>query len=151
MSTVLVGLDGSMASRFAFHEAVRQAQWRDSTLCIFHVVFVPSVVGRSLDLSTTEELENYGHYIVDGELELLIDEYDREFPVTIERCVRAGHLGEELLLAAEDSERDVELVVLGARGLGGFTSLMLGSLTTYAVHHLVRPLLVIPYREVDST
>lgn len=150
MSTVLVGLDGSMASRVAFHEAVRQATWRDATLCVFHVVFVPMVLGKSLNLSTTEELENYGHFVVDGELEVLVEEYDGEFPVTIDRCVRAGHLGEELLLAAEDEDRDVELVVLGARGLGGFTSLMLGSLTTYAVHHLVRPLLVIPYSEDDT-
>lgn len=137
-----------MASRIAFREAVRQAQWRDATLCIFHVVFVPTVLGRSLNLTTTEELENYGHFIVDSELQLLVDEHGGEFPVTIERCVRAGHLGEELLLAAEDPDRDVELVVLGARGLGGFSSLMLGSLTTYAVHHLVRPLLVIPHLEV---
>lgn len=150
MSTVLVGLDGSLASRGAFHEAVRQAAWRDATLCVFHVVFVPMVLGKSLNLTTTEELENYGHYIVDNELELLIEEYDGEFPVPIERCVRAGHLGEELLSVAADPEVDVSLVVLGARGLGGFSSLMLGSLTSYAVHHLIKPLLVIPLPEADG-
>ncbi len=139
-----------MASRIAFREAVRQAEWRDATLCIFHVVFVPTVLGRSLNLTTTKELEDYGHFIVDSELQLLVDEHGGDFPVTIERCVRAGHLGEELLLASEDPDRDVELVVLGARGLGGFSSLVLGSVTTYAVHHLVRPLLIIPYLEVDS-
>lgn len=108
------------------------------------------VLGKSLNLTTTEELENYGHYIVDNELELLIEEYDGEFPVTIGRCVRAGHLGEELLSVASDPEIDVELVVLGARGLGGFSSLMLGSLTSYAVHHLIKPLLVIPLSEADG-
>jgi len=150
MSTVLVGLDGSMASRIAFREAVREAEWRDATLCVFHVVFVPMVLGKSLNLTTTEELESYGHYIVDSELSLLADEYDGEFPVTIERCVRAGHMGEELLRASNDPDRAVELVVLGARGLGGFSSLMLGSLTTYAVHHLVRPLLVVPVLETEA-
>ena len=143
-NSILVGLDGSSGSRRAFHAAIDEAQWRGTDVCVFHVVFVPMVLGKRLDSRTGDELESYGHYIVDQELEVLAESYADGFPVNITRHVRAGHLGEELLAAVSDPDLGVELVVLGARGLGGFRSLVLGSVTNYAVHNLTCPLLIIP-------
>ena len=148
--SVLVGLDGSAGSRRAFHAAVEQAVWQEANVCVFHVVFVPMVLGQRLDSRTTEELEAYGNYIVDQELAVLAESYDEGFPVDVVRHVRAGHLGEELVAATEDAELDVRLVVLGARGLGGFRSLVLGSVTTYAVHNVSTPLLIIPQDDADT-
>ena len=37
-----------------------------------------------------------------------------------------------------------DLVVVGRRGLGGFTELLLGSTSHASTHHLDRPLLIIP-------
>jgi len=142
---VLVGLDGSEAARAAFRVAMKEAEWRaDTSVCVFHVVFVPMVLGRSLKVEPASDLEEYGHFVVDRELELLREEYEGGFPVPVERRVRLGHIGTELLAAAEDPELDLQMVVLGTRGLGGFSSLMLGSVTTYAIHHLHAPLMVVP-------
>lgn len=148
MNTVLVGLDGSRAARVAFHEAVREAAWRNATVTVFHSVFVPMVLGKSLNLESKERLEEYGHYVIDSELEALAETFDDGvLPVEVGRVVWPGHVGEGLIEVAHDPKRGVELVVLGTRGLGGFGSLLLGSVTTYAVNHLRVPLLVVP---VDS-
>ena len=45
-----------------------------------------------------------------------------------------------LLLAAEDAD----LVVVGARGLGGFRRLMLGSVSAQVTHHAPCPVVVVP-------
>lgn len=144
---VLVGLDGSESARQAFRMAVEEAAWRDLSVCVLHVVFVPMVMGRAVSFEAMENLEEYGNLVVDRELDVLRDELDGEFPVTVERRIRAGHIGAELVQAVDDSELGVVLVVLGSRGLGGVNSLMLGSVSTYAVQHLTVPVMIVPRPE----
>lgn len=53
-----------------------------------------------------------------------------------------GPVREAILQALQ--ERDPVCVVVGARGLSGFKSLLLGSVSHYLVHHSSRPVLVVP-------
>jgi nucleotide-binding universal stress UspA family protein len=144
MTTVLAGLDGSQAARTAFLAAVQEAEWRDASVTAYHSVFVPMVLGKSLSLEPGDQLDDYGNFVLDRELEVISGAFDTEIPVAVERVVWPGHVGEGLIEVAHDASRGVELVVLGTRGLGGFSSLLLGSVTTYAVNHLQVPLLVVP-------
>ena len=66
--------------------------------------------------------------------------------------VRVGHPGVEIMDVASgtDDEELATLVVLGSRGLGGFRGLLLGSVTTYAVHHLEAPVLIVPAYSPDG-
>ena len=41
-------------------------------------------------------------------------------------------------------KEDVDLVVAGRRGRGGFAELLLGSTTHHLSHHLDRPLVIVP-------
>jgi nucleotide-binding universal stress UspA family protein len=151
VTTVLVGLDGSQAARTAFLAAIREAEWRGASVTAYHSVFVPMVLGKSLNLQSGDQLEDYGHYVLDRELEAISGQFEAEIPVAVHRVVWLGHVGEGLIEVAHDPSHEVELVVLGTRGLGGFGSLLLGSVTTYAVNHLRVPLLVVPVSARSAT
>jgi nucleotide-binding universal stress UspA family protein len=54
--------------------------------------------------------------------------------------VTTGEPAEELIIAS----RDADMLVLGSRGSGGFTRLLLGSVSSQVVHHAACPVVVIP-------
>jgi len=146
MGFIVVGLDGSGTARAAFHEAIREAEWREASILAVNVVVFALVAGHELGMADIDELKDGGHAFLDKELAELEAEYDGGFPVPIDRHVAVGHTGVELIKAAEGPEDGdhAELVVLGSRGHGGFRGLLLGSVTTYAVHHLPCRLLIVP-------
>ena len=59
----------------------------------------------------------------------------------IERWVTEGDPAKEIVRSAQD--RDVDLVVLGARGLGTLGRLLLGSVSETVLHHAGRPVLIV--------
>lgn len=147
MGFIIVGLDGSETSRDAFHEAVKEAEWRNASLVALHVVSNPIMTGYEAASLLRMAQEN-GERLMADELELLEKEYPDGFPVAVEGRVTIGHAGGELLDAAQPGDGDrADLVVMGSRGLGGFRGLLVGSVTTYASHHLACPLLIVPHQE----
>jgi nucleotide-binding universal stress UspA family protein len=54
--------------------------------------------------------------------------------------VATGEATEELVSAS----RDADLLVVGSRGTGGFSRLLLGSVSSQVVHHAACPVVVIP-------
>ena len=146
MGFIVVGLDGSHTARRAFHEAVREAEWRECSILAVNVVVFALVAGHELGMADIEELKAGGHAFLDKELAELGNEYEGGIPVAVDRHVAVGHTGVELIKAAEGPEDGphADLVVLGSRGHGGFRGLLLGSVTTYAVHHLPCRLLIVP-------
>lgn len=147
MKRIIVGIDGSPTSREALDEAVRQAQWRDASVLALHVVHMPAVgmYEPASFLDITNEFERVGQGILDAELAALATRHPEDLDVAIESRVVIGHTGHEIVRAASATDDQVtELVVLGSRGLGGFRGLLLGSVTTYVIHHVPCPVLVIP-------
>lgn len=144
MAVVVVGIDGSGTARAALREAVAQAAWRNDTLTVMHVVHFPAAMGFDTTALDLEALRDAGHTVIERELSDLENEYDDGFPVEINRVVRLGHAGSELITFAETEGVEVSLTVVGSRGYGGFRGLIVGSITTYLVHHLETPLLIVP-------
>ncbi len=146
MTFVVVGLDGSSTSRAAFAEAVQEAEWRGAIVLALHVVGIPVTIGAEYGaMIDIDLLREGGRELLANELAELEKGYEGGFPVPVDSKMVMGHAGVELIKAAEEGENGVaELVVLGSRGLGGFKGLLLGSVTTYAVHHLSTRLLILP-------
>lgn len=146
MGFIVVGLDGSLTARAAFAEAVREAQWRDASLLAVHAVPLPAVMGTEFGaVIELDALRDAGEDFLATEMAELEARYEGGFPVPVNAISSLGHSGAEIIKAAQDGpDGPADMVVLGSRGLGGFKGLLLGSVTTYAVHHLTCPLLIVP-------
>lgn len=65
--------------------------------------------------------------------------FGTEHPAGLRRLVREGQAARVLL----EASRDAELLVVGSRGHGGFTGLLLGSVSTQCVTHGTCPVVVV--------
>jgi nucleotide-binding universal stress UspA family protein len=46
-----------------------------------------------------------------------------------------------------DAGKDADMIVVGSRGSGGFTRLMMGSVAEQVTRHASRPVLVVPHED----
>ncbi|HEX2316121.1 MAG TPA: universal stress protein [Thermomonospora sp.] len=137
---IVVGVDGSLsgrpAVRFAFEEAARRGVALRAVLAFTHpastgpgdmqpLVYDPEVLAAEERRTLAESLA--GHR--------------QEFPdVTVTEQV--VHARPTRALAEASGEAD--LLVVGSRGRGGFTGLVLGSVSHAMLHHTRCPIAVIP-------
>lgn len=136
---VLVGVDGSPASAKAIDFAFAEADARHTGLVALHC-WSPSP-----SLSFTNE---YSQVELDADAEsarLLLAEAiagrAQDYPdVAVEQRVVLDAYAEEVFVSAS---KDSSLVVVGSRGRGGFTGLMLGSLSQALLHHGHCPVVVV--------
>ncbi|KOY56962.1 universal stress protein UspA [Streptomyces sp. XY332] len=140
-SSVVVGVDGSQPARVAALWAAKEAERRDRPL---HIVYGADIDGRALYLSaeTIERVRVNGRALLDDTAKAVSAEYPG-LTVTTEFS-RAG--------AVDSLHRAGGLhgtVVVGNRGLGGFNSLMLGSVGLDVAAAAMTPLIVV--RGVDGT
>ncbi|MET7752084.1 universal stress protein [Micromonospora sp. NPDC005367] len=135
---VVVGVDGSPASLVAAEEAARAAVRRQLPLHLVHGYLHPLGYGVPLnpyDLGVPAPTEPAQRMLEQTAAELAGDRPGLHVEV---RQV-AGGPGAALV---EESHR-AELVVVGSRGLGGFTGLLLGSVGAQVAAHAHCPVLVV--------
>jgi nucleotide-binding universal stress UspA family protein len=78
------------------------------------------------------------------QLQGILAEVSRDFAGRVSACeasVVVGHPADEIVRAA--AEADIDLVVVGARGLGRFKRLLLGSVSERVLHRAYCPVLVV--------
>lgn len=139
-SSVIVGVDGSASARGAALWAAKEAVRRDRPL---HIIYGADTDGRVLYLSaeTIERVRANGRAILDDTAKAVSAEYPG-LTVTTEFS-RAG--------AVDSLHRAGGLhgtVVVGNRGLGGFNSLMLGSVGLDTAAVAMTPVIVV--RGIDG-
>jgi nucleotide-binding universal stress UspA family protein len=134
---VVVGVDGSALSteavRFAFEEAAfREARliavsaWQPLHLLDLAVEDAEDEVRRALAESTAGWREKYPQ-------------------VEVRHAVVRGHPVRVL----SDAAQWAVLLVVGSRGLGGFSGLLLGSVSQGLMHHAPCPLVIVPHPAGD--
>lgn len=140
MSGIIVGVDGSSHSQRALEWAAREAAARHMSLTVLTVHQAvrgfAGPVAYPGDLSTTEHARELAQAETDKALEAIGAQQPTEVTV---RAVN-GLPAQELLSAAEGAE----MLVVGSRGAGGFTRLLMGSVSSQVAHHATCPVVVIP-------
>ena len=142
MDGIVVGIDGSAESKQALRWAAAEARLRGTTLRVVHAWAFPyfaSGLGIEpvLDAEVIETGRRLAGELVDGELAEL---GDGASGIQVERAVVEGAPAPVLIEAAEGAD----LLVVGARGRGGFSGLLLGSVSQQCAHHASCPLVIVP-------
>ena len=148
MPFVVVGVDGSPSAQAALAAAAEQAILANAELRVVDVVVLPAMSGYEFGPIDVQDMYQAGEKVLAAAIDELEAAYGGNVPVPVSSEVLTGHVGIEMLRAAE-KDGGAAMVVAGSRGFGGFRSLMLGSVTTYLAHHLSCPLLIIPSEPDD--
>lgn len=138
---IVVGVDGSWCSIAALRWAAEEGNLRRLPVHVVMAWQMPGIAGRSsLMLPPGYDLHAEGRHTLDG---ILRDHTgapaDRppESPITSE--VINGSPATTLLQVS----RDASLLVVGNRGHGGFTDLLIGSVSHHCVTHAHCPVVVV--------
>ncbi|MDA8318925.1 MAG: universal stress protein [Actinomycetota bacterium] len=137
---VVVGVDGSPASAMAMAWAARYAKAMGATVravLAWHypaaagpapIGVAPAVVAGDIEQARREDLEK-----------AIAATFGDPPSVKVEPKVVYGHPSQVLI----DESRDADLLVVGSRGHGGFTGMLLGSVSTHCVTHAACPVTVV--------
>jgi len=133
---IVVGVDGSEGSEKALRWAARQAELTGAKLEAVTGWEYPAFYGWAPAMP-----EDYDYEDLAGRAQAkAIDEvFGSGRPATLETRVVARHPALALVEASEGAD----LLVVGSRGYGGFADALLGSVSTYCVHHAHCPVVVI--------
>jgi nucleotide-binding universal stress UspA family protein len=129
---VIVGVDHSPAALSALAAAAEQARRRGVVLMpvfVHEPMEVPRGGAHAPDLALLEDSERH----------LLLEAAKAAGGADVQVEVLVGQPTAQLLAAA----RPQDLLVVGSRGRGGFTGLLLGSTSTQLVQHAPCPVLVV--------
>lgn len=137
---IVVGIDASEEAQAALRWAVQEASFRSASVTAVHVWHdVIASGGLDIQMIDPSQLEAAAQSMASSTV-ALVEEEMGGFPRPVTIQLAHGHPGRALLDAAEGAD----LLVVGSRGHGGFTGLLLGSVATYVVHHASLPVAVVP-------
>ncbi len=136
MGRIVVGLDSSAESARALTWALDEARLRGAELNLVHAYPTPELVALPavVTLPSDDELRAAAREVIDEQLQKVGAGDEVEITTT----VRSGGAAAVLCEVAEGAD----LLVVGARGLGGFRGLLLGSVTHQVVAHAPCPVVV---------
>jgi nucleotide-binding universal stress UspA family protein len=151
---ILVALDGSESSQRAAQTALELAEKLKTELIVLHAISPPtsyyhstiaSPTGMSLPAPSQHEIDAYYAYArkvamgIVGETESKAKKQGIHVKTEIPEAVSS--VVETIINHA--AKENVDLIVVGTRGLGGFKKLLLGSVSNGVVSHANCPVLVI--------
>jgi nucleotide-binding universal stress UspA family protein len=138
---IVVGIDGSEGSARALDFAAEEARMRNRPLRIVAawqayfpvyaggLVAPPPVVPEELEKTTRSDAEEQAAEVL-----------ERHAGVSSDVVVREGSASAVLV----EESKGADMLVVGSRGRGGFTGLLLGSVSQQASHHATCPVVIVP-------
>jgi nucleotide-binding universal stress UspA family protein len=152
MGTIVVGIDGSESSKAALRWAVEEARSRDANLRVVYTFefrpswarfsytaegMSPKQIEQAREMMDREQAE--ARQTAEDLLEKIVhDVGPGTVPVTT-LALQDRHPADALVRQSSDAD----MLVVGSRGRGGFTGLLLGSVSQNCIHHATVPVVVV--------
>jgi nucleotide-binding universal stress UspA family protein len=135
--TILVGVDGSEESKAGLRWALDEAKRRDACVRAVYVWQVPYLVGNVFAPPAVPDL---GALRRDAEqmLGAVVSEATAG-RTDVDQAVVEGFAAQTLI----EESRGADLLVVGSRGLGGFSELLLGSVGHKCAQHAHCPVVIV--------
>jgi len=120
---------------------MREAGLRNSTLTVITVIpaMASPWTGRPLSVPDGDEAVSHARTAVEEAVAKAASDLSGPKPDSVFVKAFTGFPVQSLI----DASSDAELVVVGSRGTGGFTNLLLGSVTTQVAHHAACPVVIV--------
>jgi nucleotide-binding universal stress UspA family protein len=142
---IVVGIDGSKSSKRALAWAAEEARLRGAPLEVVITWELPTTYGWAAPLPVDIDLQKDAGIVADEAVkEVLGPQPGRELDLRIE--IIEGHPAAVLLHEAETAA----LVIVGSRGYGSFTGMLLGSVGQHLTAHARCPVVIVRDGEDDG-
>jgi nucleotide-binding universal stress UspA family protein len=146
MPGIIVGVDGSPHSERALEWAMQEAVIRHAPLAVLTVhQAVAGYYGGVAIYSADLELTEQARQAAQTETGKVLAGLSGPSPESVTVTAVHGFPVEELIKAG----RDADMIVLGSRGAGGFTRLLMGSVASQVAQHAPCPVLIVPPEDVS--
>lgn len=158
MGRIVVGVDGSENSRKALEWAAKEAGLHGSTLDVIHtyehhpawMTYYPpeettfSATEIEMARDQIDAAVEKAQAIAQGVVDKMIAQVDA--PNATGRAVQSSSPAETLV----DESRGADMIVVGSRGRGSFTGLLLGSVSQQVAQHAEVPVVIIRDESEES-
>ncbi|MEU4234467.1 universal stress protein [Nonomuraea sp. NPDC026600] len=138
---VVVGYDGSGHSRAAMEYAIEQARAREARLHVVYAWNMPVLTSYTVGYGSLLEETFEQEVRAARERVLSWRDENRDIEITDEQVC------EHPVSALAKASASADLLVVGSRGLGGFASAVLGSVSHGVLYHAACPVAVVRPRE----
>ena len=139
MALIVVGIDGSEHSKKALRWALDEARLRGASLRVVYAWTMPVYFGYGLTSAAVLDPQSLRAAANENLDKALDDVAGGVKDVSIERKAVEGLAAQVLV----DEANDADLLVVGSRGHGGFTGLLLGSVSQQCAHHAPCPIVIV--------
>ncbi len=139
---VVVGVDSSDGAKEALRFALDEAKLRQATLRVVHTWLYGNIGVKGIEGFTPVvgadlgDLRRAAEVALDATMHEVVPDPNG---LAIERRVVEGAPATVLV----DESRHADLLVVGSRGHGGFTGLLLGSVSQQCAHHAACPVVIV--------
>jgi nucleotide-binding universal stress UspA family protein len=161
MGTIVVGIDGSAQAKHALEWALNEARLRGDTLVAVYaydyhpawhtyaypegsIPAYPDGPRMPFEAEEQEAQERAGSLVA----ATLGEAGAQAEGVTVQGLAVKNRRPAQALV---EESKTAGLLVVGSRGRGGFTGLLLGSVSYQCVHHAACPVVVVPSRDRRAT
>jgi nucleotide-binding universal stress UspA family protein len=137
--TIVVGVDGSAGSRKALTWAAAEAAEHRAELVVLNV-WEHTLMPPAGSVSVSEHyVPEQSQRTADELVQVIKEELGQEPPVPVQPRVKQGRPAKVLI----DEAANADLLVVGSRGHGGFTGLVLGSVSQHVAAYAKCPVTVV--------